>query len=365
MILMLEIILVSYLIFLISLIIGWLRVEKHTQSSDSPALFYSIIIPFRNEAEHLGALISSLKSIDFPATNFEVILVNDHSTDDFLNILTDLPSNFITINADGQGKKSALATGIRKSKGEVIVTTDADCKIPEGWLSALQPYFEKQKAKLVYGPVAFDQRASFFNKVQQVEFASLIGSGAATLQWGLPTMCNGANLAFLKSAFLEVGGYNDNIELPSGDDEFLMHKIYASAPEKVYYMKNKNAVVSTKPSGNWKIFVNQRKRWASKWKSYKSIKNSLLAIIVALFNLSIIASTVVLIDKFQLSLVTLLVLKIVLEFIFLKSVLNSLTRKLSITAFLFLQICYPYYVVLFGLSANFGSYSWKGRKHQL
>jgi len=365
MILVLEIILASYVIFLIGLIAGWVRVERHGEISDSPRLYYSIIIPFRNEAKHLGSLISSLKSIDFPATKFEVILVNDHSTDDFLNNLSGLPSNFITINAEGQGKKSALATGIRKSKGEVIVTTDADCKIPEGWLSALQPYFEKQKARLVFGPVAFDQWSSFFKKVQQVEFASLIGSGAATLQWGLPTMCNGANLAFLKTAFLEVGGYNDNVELPSGDDEFLMHKIYASAPEKVHYMKNKNAVVSTKPSGNWNAFFNQRKRWASKWKNYMSIENSLLAILVAIFNLSIIASTVVLMGKFYLSLAILLILKIVLEFIFLKSVLNSLTRKLSITAFLFLQICYPYYVVLFGLSANFGSYSWKGRKHQL
>ncbi len=361
----LEIILLSYLIFLLWLVIGWWRLKKHRPLKASPRLSYSIIVPFRNEGANLELLITSLNAIDFPSDNFEVVLVNDNSSDDYLNILSGLPANFKVIDAEDEGKKAALTKGIQSAKGDVIVTTDADCIVPVGWLTELEPYFENHNAKLVFGPVAFSSQTSFFEKVQQVEFASLIGSGAATLQWGFPTMCNGANLAFLKSTYEEVKGYSDNIDIPSGDDEFLMHKIYALAPDKVFYSNNQASVVSTSPADSWKTFFNQRKRWASKWKSYKGLKNSLLALLIVFFNLSIIISTIELLNEAHLSLIILLTVKVILEFSFLKSILKSMARSLSIPAFLFLQICYPYYVVLFGLSANFGSYSWKGRKHRL
>lgn len=365
MIVAVVIILTCYLVFLVLLLLGWMRTKALDTQFTKPGKFYSILVPFRNERENLPALLRTLQSLNFPDSNFEVILINDHSEDDYLSVASNLPDNFRLIESHGFGKKAALQTGIEESKGDVIVTTDADCLVPRNWLLIFQQYFESQDAQMVFGPVAFLNDDSFFNRLQQIEFSSLIGSGAATLRLGMPTMCNGANLAFLKSTFYEVGGYADNLAIPSGDDEFLMHKVYSKWPEKVFYVKHKEAVVNTFAAQGLHAFISQRKRWASKWKNYKKLKNSILAVLVALFNLSVILATISLFFTYSSLVIIPLLIKIIFEYVFLRSVLTSMRKGLNFGAFLLLQICYPYYVVLFGLSANFGSYRWKGRTHKL
>ncbi|MTI22746.1 glycosyltransferase [Fulvivirga sp. RKSG066] len=360
-------ILLAYCGFVMLLIYGWFSTSSPNIKGIEPKLFYSIIIPFRNEADNLKALIASLDRLNFPKENYEVILVNDHSTDTWQHVLKDIDRpNLKLINAtEGEGKKAAINTGIDLAKGEVIVTTDADCKVPSSWLHIYSYYFEVKNLEMVFGAVAFAKPQSFFQKMQQVEFASLIGSGASTLRLGLPSMCNGANLAFTKKAFNQVGGYNDNLDQPSGDDEFLMHKIYRHYKGKVAFLKQDSAAVLTTAQHTWKDFYNQRKRWASKWKAYKSIKNSLLAATVFAFNVSIIWAYISLIVTPHELIIVFLFLKLLAEGIFLKSVMNTSGPKFSFPAFIFLQITYPFYVVLFGLTANFGHYNWKGRKHRL
>jgi len=329
-----------------------------------PKLFYSILVPFRNESENLETLLESLQMIDFPENHFEVIFIDDHSDDEYQIPLND---NYSLIKLlDKKGKKAALQKGIESAEGNVIITTDADCIVPENWLINYAYHFEDGKCDLAFGGVSFYDDTTFFKKIQTLEFASLVGSGASTLNLGLPSMCNGANLAFTKLAFDKVGGYSDNEQIPSGDDEFLMHKIHKIGG-KVRFLKSNN-VVYTKAQENFRSFIEQRKRWASKWKYYKRAANSLLAILVALFNINNIAAFVFIFivnDPSFWVLLLLLATKACLEAFFLISVLKSMEKKFSFISFFTLQITYPIYVLLFGLGANFGNYIWKGRSHKL
>lgn len=359
-----------YVIFLLVLFIGWSRISSQEVSFIEPNYKYSIVVAFRNESENLWALIESIKGLDFPKSAYELILVNDHSTDNFQDTLSALDLGDLVVKqynlSDAHGKKKALAMGIAMAVGDVILTTDADCELPANWLKIYAYYFERLQAAFVFGGVSLRGNNTMFSRLQQIEFSSLIGSGAATLALGFPSMCNGANLGYKKEVFDEVGGFEDNKDIPSGDDEFLMHKIYKKYPDNVFFIKNTQSVVTTGVNQSWKAFFNQRKRWASKWKWYKSWSNSMLAVLVLLFHVCVIASYAYLIfNALYFSLLTLLFIKVIMEGIFLQHICKTLGNKFYILPFLILQIVYPFYVVVFGLSANFGNYQWKGRKHRL
>lgn len=245
-----------------------------------------------------------------------------------------------------------------------MVTTDGDCRVGPEWLTTIESFYVHTNCKLITGGVSFLPNDSFFKKLQVVEFASLIGSGAASLHMGFPNMCNGANLAYEKQAFVEVNGFFGNENVPSGDDEFLMHKIYRQYPGKVLFLKNKEALVETEAKANIIEFIHQRKRWASKWNFYSFLNIKILALFVFTYNFSLLASIILLLfNSFPPKVFLMLILpKIFMEFVFLQSILKEINKKIPVLPFLFLVFFYPFYIVLIGLISNVGGYEWKGRK---
>jgi cellulose synthase/poly-beta-1,6-N-acetylglucosamine synthase-like glycosyltransferase len=204
-----------------------------------------------------------------------------------------------------------------------------------------------------------------WQKVQAVEFSSLIGSGACAMIIRKPNMCNGANLAYLKSVFHEVRGFAGNENLASGDDEFLMHKIAARYPDNVCFLKSQDAIVETQAHDSMKSFYYQRKRWASKWKHYNSGLTTALAVFIFLANFSLlVAAGLYLADKLTLqNLLIIFSIKFSAEFVFLMLVLSFLRKKKLIWLIPFIQFIYPVYVSFFGLIAQGkNEYIWKGRK---
>ena len=205
------------------------------------------------------------------------MLVDDYSEDNLREVIPSLeqtlPVSFLYISlkeineAEGvalKGKKRALQAGIDKAKGDLIVTTDADCRMGSQWLSTILSYFTNQETKMLVGPVTFYNTATFFEELQAVEFAALIGTGAVSLSLGQPNMCNGANLAFTKEAFLSVGGYEGNEHLPSGDDEFLLQKIFRMYPQSVSFNASPQGVVVTTAASGLGVFYKTEK--AVEWK---------------------------------------------------------------------------------------------------
>src|SRR5688572_1499551 len=238
-----------YLIFVGLLTLGWdksVRGHVFPDHNENPLL--SIVIPVRNEQAGIIHLLEDIRNQSYQ--NFEVIVVNDSSRDNTADIVLNFTSQdakFRFLASGGEGKKVALTTGINASRGEIIVTTDGDCRVKVDWLKAVQKYFQAHDTKMVFGAVKLEG-TSFFSVLQAHEFLSLVGTGAATLRYGVPSMCNGANLAFRKDVFFEVGGYANNLHIPSGDDEFLMRKIFQLYPKGIFFLSDSNGVVKTTAS---------------------------------------------------------------------------------------------------------------------
>jgi poly-beta-1,6-N-acetyl-D-glucosamine synthase len=324
----------------------------------------SIIIPVRNEQAGIGNLLEDIRIQSYQ--NFEVIVVNDNSFDLTTEIVLKFAhqdQRFVLLTSQGNGKKKALTTGINGSRGEIIVTTDGDCRVGVDWLKTMLKYFQVSGTKMVFGGVRL-QGSSFFSMVQSHEFLSLLGTAAATLWFGFPSMCNGANLAFRKDTFFEVAGYTNNLHIPSGDDEFLMRKIFKTYPDGIQFVGDAKAVVSTSASGSLKEFVHQRVRWAGKWKHDVSSLNAVLAIFIFCFQLSVLVWPMIIATGWiGIGLgMSLFILKFIAEGFFLKKIARFVKVPWKWRAFIFLQIFYSIYAVWIGLISSFSTFEWKGRK---
>lgn len=369
---------VIYCVVLIFAIFHWNRITAQSLPIESKAAsFITIIIPVRNEVLNIGKLLTSIGQQNFNQTFFEVIVVDDHSEDDTAKIVKDmvLPyrlkvislSNILDVSGKKPaGKKQAITQGILEAKNGIIITTDADCFMGREWLKSMQLYFEILKAKMVVGAVAFQNEENSFQKMQTLEFAALVGSGAVSLQLGKPNMCNGANLAFSRAAFLEVNGYQGNEHIPSGDDEFLLQKIYQRYPNDVFFNASTEGVVYTSAIKEFRTFVNQRRRWSGKWKSHKSWSVKMLAVGIFVFHLVMIVSFLAVLAGGLSPLVYLsgFMFKATIEYIYLKRILNNFVKIVHFKEFLILQSIYSIYVLVFGVMANFGTFDWKGRKYK-
>ncbi len=365
-----------YFLLVLWLISGWqLALEKKREPASAIHKQHkiSVIIPFRDEDSNLPRLIEGLNAQSYSFQDFEVVFVDDHSSDQSHSIALSFchqhpHCTLLSLPLTQSGKKEALSYGIYQTNGEIIVTTDADCFHPTNWLMQINSIFQNEQVVMGVGAVKIESGNSFFSKLQSMEFVSLVGSGIATLSYGLPTMCNGANLSFRKSAFIAVDGYVGNLDIPSGDDEFLMQKIDKKFPKGISFIPEGDAVVSTHAHKNILAFIQQRMRWAGKWKFNESILNKTLAVFIFAFQLSyliLLISWIVGWVPFKVG-AMFLVGKLLVEFLFLYQICLFLKVQWRWTSFIALQLIYPIYVLWIALFAQGKEYIWKGRhnRHQ-
>ena len=269
-----------YLIILIIFYWGWKRVFSYEPKGiDSTDTMISIVVACKNEQETILSLIACVAQQSYP--NYELILVNDHSTDSTRNIIKNaqktLP-NIVLIDASGHGKKNALKEGILSSKSNLIATTDADCMPSYHWIEAIVTYQNKYPSDLIICPVGLSNKNSLFERLQALEFSSLVGAAAGSAGAGMPILCNGANLAFKKKMWLKSQGDLHEKE-QSGDDMFFLESVKKQGG-KIRFLKSEAAFVKTKPPRTLKEFLYQRRRWAGKSKIYTDWQIILTALVV-------------------------------------------------------------------------------------
>jgi cellulose synthase/poly-beta-1,6-N-acetylglucosamine synthase-like glycosyltransferase len=359
-----------YVIFLTKIYVGLTKLPT-TQKSDIPSEFVSVIVPFRNEEKNILKTYSSLSNQVYPAGNFEIIFVNDSSEDNSLQLLESLPQkenifvysvpNDYSANAH---KKRAIRFGIQKSRGEIIVTTDADCIHPKYWLKNLLMFMDN-KTGFVSGPVEFNSGNELFSQMQRLEFAGLVITGAGLIGSGNPVICNAANIAYRKNVFDEVGGFTYHMSLSSGDDELLMQKIHRDSDYQIKFACDKNAIVSTEANPSLKDFYYQRKRWASKGLFYGDHFLLIKLILIFLFYLSLVTMPILglFLSKifFLLFLISFLI-KISVEYLILKKGTNLLFESNILKPFLVTEILQVPYILISGFMGMFGNLLWKDRK---
>ena len=332
----------------------------------------SVIIPVRNESDNIIKCLNCLAVQDYPKNLFEIIICDDSSTDNTVDLVNDFirkhPYNKIKLIELALKKiiykKQAVTEAVAAADGELIITTDGDCSMGEKWVSEIVGLYEEKKYFFIAGPVIFQDERNSFTDLQSLEFMSLVATGLGSVAGNFPVMCNGANLAYSRKAFLEVSGYSGNTEYVSGDDIFLLQKIKAKYPGRIGVIKSENAIVYTPAQKDMKSLISQRLRWVSKSRGYRSFPALITSVAVYLMNLLILITAVV--SFFSGSAFVFFIILITTKLFCDLPVLVNMTafarRTKLLVYYLPLQVLYIIYVVLIGVAGNFVRYQWRGRK---
>jgi cellulose synthase/poly-beta-1,6-N-acetylglucosamine synthase-like glycosyltransferase len=368
MLIVLLVFVLVYCFFILKIAYVWNSIKPSASPTNTATEnFFSILVPIRNEESNIIKTLSSILDNNYDKESYEIIVINDHSKDNSETIVKDYiiaHSNIRLLNLENEitGKKQAVTYGVSQAKGDIILCTDGDCQVPANWIQGYnEGYNNNKNAKLIFGGVRYYTK-SFIEKLLQMELMGLVGIGAVSATLGHPSMINGANFSYKKEAFDVVNGYEGNEYIPSGDDEFLLRKIFKNYPNGISFLKNQNTIVNTKPPQGINELFNQRKRWAGKWKMHKDWFSRLIPITIFTFNLLLLLGIAISILQFH-YLILFVLLKPMADLIYMSSVSRFYYTRLNMLTFLALQIVYPMYVVFFGITANFGSFTWKERKY--
>ena len=359
------IILFLYVLLILRYTLGWHKVKAITNKDFTPKV--SIVIAMRNEENEVERLLQNLQSQIYPTDKLELILVNDHSTDNTLNILNfSQLDNLQVINMPKEefGKKNAIKNAIELASGDIILASDADCSFNPKWAQTMVNYFTDENIKLVSGPVAYHKQKGIFLSLQALEFSSLIGSGAGAIGVNNAIFCNGANMAYRKEIFLEVNEFSIDTAV-SGDDVFLLHSVKAKYSNAIVFAKQENAIVTTDAVQTLNGFINQRKRWTAKSSGYKDFASIYASFLVLFTNLALVflfTMHFVSIQYFELFLLF-YALKFLVDLLLLTPVLKFFKRTDLIKWILPFEIFYSFYIVLIVILSFTKKFEWKGRTH--
>lgn len=331
----------------------WVKHKKYDpgfESKDYPVL--SVVVALRDEEDHVEALVNSLRNQDFPDGKLEFIFVDDHSSDQTYQRLTAMTADMVNgriiqLSEGPPGKKQALFAGVSGARGDLIVTTDADCTHPPEWLRIMADFYATGHYRLISGPVRIFPATTFLERFQALEFASLTGTGGASFMSGSPLLCNGANMAFEKALFLEA--YKHILPVvPTGDDIFLMLYTKRHYPGRSGFVKHPKAIVNTRPVKNWFVFLQQRARWASKSSYYRDpalVYVSILILITGAWTVFLLVSG--LFDaRMLLAFTTFVVLKSIPDIFFLEQIIHFNGQRNLLRIFIPSQLLYPFYILI-------------------
>ncbi len=364
----------GYVLLILYFFMGWMRLNEYIPPVKMPVTKVTVVVPVRNESANIVNLLNDLRDQHYNKALFEVIIVDDHSTDNTLQLVNNFAMSNLRVISLGDDKSLAIANrankkigidkAVRSANGELIITTDADCHPGSNWIATMVAYYEEHHPVMIAGMVSYFPDSSFLGKFQTLDFLSLVGIAAASIQNGFYNLCNGANLAYTKAAYIEVDGFSNIDHIPSGDDMMLMHKMAKKFGDKIAYLKNKDAIVYTSTEKDFAAFWNQRVRWTSKSTHYEDKRITAILSFVYLMNLLIVACLVIgLFFPPMLKLAMWMFLtKLCIDTIFTYAVTKFFRRENLLWLFLPMQAVHVLYIILIAPAGVFGKYNWKGRR---
>lgn len=369
-----TILILGYCGLLIFYSIQWQKLPSFRAPNDATSTTkITVIIPARNEEENIAALLESITTQNYPAELLQILVMNDHSTDSTEKIVQSFAEkNVQLINLSdhitspiNSYKKAAIDLAMKFATGDLIVGTDADCVVPKKWLQTIAAFYEMNRPAFIAMPVAYGNCKSFIEIFQELDFMSLQGITGAAIQSKSYGMCNGANMAYEKTAFTAVNGFENIDEIASGDDMMLMHKINKQFPDRISFLKSEDVIVRTRAMPTVGKFLQQRIRWASKADKYDDKRIMIVLFFIYFFNLWILFLFLVGQITWQGNILTqffvFILVKTVVEMIFLLPVTKFFGERNKLLFFPLAQPFHIVYTLVAGWLGKFGSYSWKGR----
>ncbi|MCK9219542.1 MAG: glycosyltransferase [Bacteroidales bacterium] len=335
----------------------------------------TIIVPVRNEVKHIFRILEEFRLQDYPSELFEVIVTDDFSEDNtlafikrFVDLFPEFPLKLITgksLESLEYGKKSAIERAQREAKGELIVCSDADTIRQSQWISSIVREYEQSKSQMILAPVSFRDEKSVFQKIQSLEFMGIMAVTAGSAAIGKPVMANGANLSYTKKSFQEIGGFKDNLQYASGDDQFLMSSISKKfGRSAIGFLYQRQAIVQTWPEDSLKSFFQQRIRWISKGKGYRDPLIIGVAMVTYMVHFSLLAGMVFGFFSSSLFFISffLWIGKILIDYPGVYIMARFFNKKEMLGYYFIAQVFQLFYVVFIGALGLVLPYRWKGRE---
>ncbi|WP_333694313.1 glycosyltransferase [Flavobacterium sp.] len=349
-----------YFFFCLILFFYLISKKQNELKYSEAVVSFTILVPYRNESQNLPFLLSSFEKLNYSRSKFEVILIDDSSTDGFELPKLPFSCRIVTnVRRSNSPKKDALIEGIQKASFEWIVTTDADCVVPVNWLSIMNRIIAKEKVQMICGPVLYKPTLTFIDHFQQNEMLSLQSLTEASFKFKRLFMCNGANFAYSKSFFNHLKGFEGNLKWASGDDVFLLQKAMKESPKSVWFEAQNEFLVTTKPSKSLRELFFQRVRWASKSRAYTQYFAQFCALLFLFGNLSFLFFCF---GFFSISPYFLfaIIIKITADLLLAWPSQNK--YKVSLKHVLVTSLMYPVFASVVGIYSLFGKFEWKGRR---
>ncbi|MCR8666868.1 glycosyltransferase [Aestuariibaculum sp. M13] len=363
-------IILIYVILIGSFVVGFNKVNHFKSQNIAPSTSFSVVIPFRNEANNLPKLLESIKQLQYPPNLFEILLVDDASEDDSVNIIKEfMKSSSASINIlnnnrlSSSPKKDAISTAIKEANYNWIITTDADCILPELWLDTFNAFILKNHVDCIVAPVKYIDENNFLNTFQILDLLSLQGATIGAFGINKPFLCNGANFAYAKHLFNKVNGFEGNTQTASGDDIFLLEKAIKHNTKTIHYLKSETAIVSTNAQTTWNGLISQRIRWAAKTSKYNNWFSKLTGSIVLSANLLIIIACLLTFFGFITSktLIYMLMIKFSIDLYLINKSARFFNQKHVMKFYIFGFLVYPLFSVYVAMASMVSTYQWKGR----
>ncbi|MBN1479565.1 glycosyltransferase [candidate division KSB1 bacterium] len=333
--------------------------------------FVSVVIAVRNEEDHIRACLKSLTTQLYPKDKYEIIIVDDHSDDETNTIVqsfcTDKIKLFSLIDSNGiSPKKAALHQGVQESRGEIILTTDADCRVPATWIQTMVKYFAPDTGA-VASWLCVQENNHWLSKLETLDSLALSFVGAASFGWQRPMIANGANFAYRRQVYDELDGFSGAAEYGSGDDDLLLQKIHATQKWTCAFAPDPASIVVTHAQKNLSQFFQQRFRWASKSRLYPAyvvlvlgflyfyLVSLLVSVFVFLFFSSEFSNLMLLLPHAS---------KFLLDFAFMSTAARRLHKNINPAILFMTEWFQMLYITIVSVWGRWGTYTWKGRRYK-
>ena len=350
----------TYFCFVVIIISGLLFRKKQLHlNSDLPSI--SVVIAARNEEKNISHLLNDLINQSIDKDKFEVIISNDRSIDKTKDIIDQYAKEYSFIKTidifekhEMTPKKFALTKAIDQSVGDIIIATDADCRVPVDWVKNMATLVE-DTGKIVIGYSKIESFQIIFNDFQKIDFLGIMAANGGLLTHGIVCSGSGQNLAYKKEDFYKIKGFDPVKNQISGDDMHIVQQI--SSIKGAIFNYNPESFVSTTSKNSIRGYLNQRIRWSSNSKSTFQSSPLFFGFLLSAFlaNSSVLFSIITLSNLSLFLILTKFFLEGFVLFIGSKIFLT----KISLLSYIIWNIIQPIYIPIVGLAGLIGKFSWK------